>query len=89
MAEDAGLVVEEVGGDYDLEPIGPGSERAVLIARARALASLTGGAAAIGTSGPDARRAGLVHSATMASSDQTRLLLVEDVPRWRSTSAAS
>jgi SAM-dependent methyltransferase len=33
MAEDAGLVVEEVGGDYDLDPIGPGSERAVLIAR--------------------------------------------------------
>jgi SAM-dependent methyltransferase len=33
MAEDAGLVVEEIGGDYDLEPVGPGSERAVLIAR--------------------------------------------------------
>ena len=33
MAEDAGLIVEEVGGDYDLEPIGPGSERAILIAR--------------------------------------------------------
>jgi SAM-dependent methyltransferase len=33
MAEDAGLVVEEVAGDYDLEPIAPGSERAVLIAR--------------------------------------------------------
>jgi SAM-dependent methyltransferase len=33
MAEDAGLVVDEVGGDYDLDPIGPGSERAVLIAR--------------------------------------------------------
>jgi SAM-dependent methyltransferase len=33
MAEDAGLVVEVVGGDYDLDPIGPGSERAVLIAR--------------------------------------------------------
>ncbi len=33
MAEDAGLVVEQVGGDYDLDPIGPGSERAVLIAR--------------------------------------------------------
>ena len=33
MAEDAGLVVEEIGGDYDLDPIGPGSERAVLIAR--------------------------------------------------------
>ncbi len=33
MAEDAGLVVEEVGGDYDLAPIGPGSERAILIAR--------------------------------------------------------
>jgi SAM-dependent methyltransferase len=33
MAEDAGLVVDEVGGDYDLDPIRPGSERAVLIAR--------------------------------------------------------
>ena len=33
MAEDAGLLVDEVGGDYDLAPIGPGSERAVLIAR--------------------------------------------------------
>jgi SAM-dependent methyltransferase len=33
MAEDAGLVVDEVGGTYDLDPIGPGSERAVLIAR--------------------------------------------------------
>ena len=33
MAEDAGLIVEEVGGDYDLEPIGPGSERAIVIAR--------------------------------------------------------
>jgi hypothetical protein len=32
MAEDAGLVIDEVGGDYDLHPIGPGSERAVLIA---------------------------------------------------------
>ncbi|MBA2380783.1 MAG: class I SAM-dependent methyltransferase [Chloroflexi bacterium] len=33
MAEDAGLEIERMGGDYDLEPIGPGSERAVLIAR--------------------------------------------------------
>jgi SAM-dependent methyltransferase len=33
MAEDAGLVVDEVGGTYDLDPIGPGSERAILIAR--------------------------------------------------------
>jgi len=33
MAEDAGLVVEQVGGDYDLVPIGPGSERAILVAR--------------------------------------------------------
>ena len=33
MAEDAGLVVDEVGGDYDLDPIGSGSERAVLVAR--------------------------------------------------------
>ena len=33
MAEDAGLIVDEVGGDYDLEPIGPGSERAIVIAR--------------------------------------------------------
>jgi SAM-dependent methyltransferase len=33
MAEDAGLEVEQVGGSYELDPIGPGSERAVLIAR--------------------------------------------------------
>jgi SAM-dependent methyltransferase len=33
MAEAAGLVVEELGGDYDLDPIAPDSERAILIAR--------------------------------------------------------
>jgi SAM-dependent methyltransferase len=33
MAEDAGLEIEVLGGGYDLEPIGPGSERAVLVAR--------------------------------------------------------
>jgi len=33
MAEDAGLVIEQLAGGYDLEPLGPGSERAVLIAR--------------------------------------------------------
>lgn len=32
MAEDAGLQVEQLAGGYDLEPIGPGSERAVLVA---------------------------------------------------------
>lgn len=32
FAEDAGLVVEVVAGDYGLGPMGPGSERAVLIA---------------------------------------------------------
>ena len=32
FAEDAGLVVEMVAGDYGLGPMGPGSERAVLIA---------------------------------------------------------
>ena len=32
FAEDAGLTVELVAGGYDLTPIGPGSERAVLIA---------------------------------------------------------
>jgi SAM-dependent methyltransferase len=32
MAEDAGLDIELLGGGYDLEPIGPGSERAVLVA---------------------------------------------------------
>jgi SAM-dependent methyltransferase len=31
-AEAAGLVVEVVAGGYDLEPLGPGSERAVLVA---------------------------------------------------------
>jgi SAM-dependent methyltransferase len=33
MAEDAGLVVETIGGDYELEPLGPGSDRAILVAR--------------------------------------------------------
>ena len=32
FAEDAGLVVELMAGDYGLGPMGPGSERAVLIA---------------------------------------------------------
>jgi SAM-dependent methyltransferase len=32
FAEDAGLVVEMLAGDYGLGPMGPGSERAVLIA---------------------------------------------------------
>lgn len=33
MAEDAGLTIEVIGGGYDLEPLGPGGERAVLVAR--------------------------------------------------------
>ncbi|MFL5680649.1 MAG: class I SAM-dependent DNA methyltransferase [Chloroflexota bacterium] len=33
MAEDAGLEVETVGAGYDLEPLGPGSDRAVVVAR--------------------------------------------------------
>ena len=32
FAEDAGLVVELLAGGYDLGALGPGSERAVLIA---------------------------------------------------------
>jgi len=32
FAEDAGLAVEVIAGDYGLGPIGPGSERAILIA---------------------------------------------------------
>lgn len=32
-AEDAGLEVETIGGDYDLNPVQPGDGRAVLIAR--------------------------------------------------------
>ncbi len=35
FAEDAGLRVELVAGGYDLDPIGPGSERAVLVAERR------------------------------------------------------
>jgi hypothetical protein len=35
MAEDAGLEIERVAGGYDLEPIGPSSERAILIATRR------------------------------------------------------
>jgi SAM-dependent methyltransferase len=33
MAEDAGLEIEVVGGGYDLEPVGPASQRAILVAR--------------------------------------------------------
>jgi SAM-dependent methyltransferase len=33
LAEAAGLVVEEVAGDYQMTPLGPGAERAVLLAR--------------------------------------------------------
>jgi SAM-dependent methyltransferase len=33
MATDAGLIVDELAGSYDLEPLGPGSERAILVAR--------------------------------------------------------
>lgn len=33
LAEAAGLVVEALAGGYDLAPLGPGSERAVLLAR--------------------------------------------------------
>jgi hypothetical protein len=32
FAEDAGLRVELMAGGYDLSPLGPGSERAVLVA---------------------------------------------------------
>jgi SAM-dependent methyltransferase len=32
FAEAAGLVVESIAGDYDMEPHGPGAERAILIA---------------------------------------------------------
>jgi hypothetical protein len=32
FAEDAGLAVEAIAGDYGLGPMGPGSERAILIA---------------------------------------------------------
>ena len=32
-AEDAGLEVEVLAGDYDLSPIGPGADRAILVAR--------------------------------------------------------
>lgn len=35
MATDAGLVVEQMAGSYDLEPLGPDSERAILVARRR------------------------------------------------------
>ena len=35
MADEVGLEVETVGGGYDLEPLGPGSERAILVCRRR------------------------------------------------------
>lgn len=33
FAEGAGLAVETIAGSYDLDPIGPGSDRAILVAR--------------------------------------------------------
>ena len=33
LAEAAGLSVETIAGDYQLEPLGPGAERAILVAR--------------------------------------------------------
>jgi SAM-dependent methyltransferase len=33
LATDAGLVVEQLAGTYDLDELGPGSERAILVAR--------------------------------------------------------
>ena len=35
FAEEAGLRVEILAGGYDLSPIGPGSERAILVAERR------------------------------------------------------
>ena len=35
FAEDAGLHVERLAGGYDLDPLGPGAERAILIAERR------------------------------------------------------
>jgi len=35
FAESAGLVVEQLAGGYDLEPLGPGADRVVLVARRR------------------------------------------------------
>ena len=32
FAEEAGLTVELVAGGYGMEPLGPGSERAILVA---------------------------------------------------------
>lgn len=42
-AEDAGLIVEVVAGDYDLTPLGPGDDRAILVARKVAPRSGFGG----------------------------------------------
>ncbi len=59
-AEDAGLIVEVVAGDYDLTPLAPGDDRAILVARkpgtadaggARRRGARRGGAA--GTRPPD------------------------------------
>ena len=74
-----------VAGGYDMGPIGPGSERAILLARQalttrpcdRPMACHAG----TGTSGsgPATDPRGIVEP--MPSSDQTRLLIVEDVPQ--------
>ena len=83
---DAGLEVETIAGDYDLGALGlgrrPGDPRGppVLGAADRDLGGTAVGAGRYVRAG-QGPRSGLLHSDAMASSDQTRLLLVEDVPQ--------
>ena len=86
FAEAAGLVVEPLAGGYDLEPLGPGADRAILVARGpdrrprrRGRRARTRTVPGDGTFGA-ARRvpiAGIVGPMP----DQIRLLVVEDVPQ--------
>ena len=83
FARTPGWRSRSIAGDYDLGRSAPGSERAILVA-APALSAAIAAPRTAGTPGPGApgratRRLGTL--GPMASSDQTRLLLVEDVPQ--------
>ena len=79
FAEDAGLVVEVLAGGYDLEPLGPGSERAVLVAVKPLSAGLDRRLDLRGVS--TRTEPSWYRRARWHRQKQTRLLIVEDVPQ--------
>jgi hypothetical protein len=89
----AGLIVERVAGDYGLGELGPGSERAILVATKPLRRRPSGRLPTLTASGrPSAQRARTGTSGRMADPvawyrradvrfGPDRLLLVEDVPQ--------